>query len=90
MALFKVSGKSSASSIAGALVPALRRDGSVELQSVGAAALNQAIKATIIARGFLAPEGEDLVCVPSFMEIEIDGEARTALKILVVLHKRSN
>jgi hypothetical protein len=54
----------------------------VEVQVVGAGALNQAIKAVAIARGYLAPSGVDLVCVPSFADIEIDGERRTALRLL--------
>ena len=50
---------------------------------VGAGALNQAIKAVAIARGFVADSGLDLVCVPTFADIEIDGESRTAIRLLV-------
>jgi len=50
---------------------------------VGAGAVNQAVKAVAIARGFVAPNGMDLVCVPAFAEIEIDGEERTAIKLLI-------
>jgi len=53
------------------------------VQTVGAGALNQAIKSIAIARGFLTPAGIDLVCVPSFSNIEIDGNERTAIKLLV-------
>jgi stage V sporulation protein S len=59
------------------------------MQAVGAGALNQAIKAVAIARGFVAPSGSDLVCAPAFTDIEINGEGRTALKLLVEKRKRS-
>lgn len=54
-----------------------------EIQAVGAGALNQAIKAIAIARGFVAPSGMDLVCVPAFADIKIDGQDRTAIKLIV-------
>ena len=55
----------------------------VEIQAVGAGAINQAVKAIAIARGFVAPSGRDIVCVPAFTDIEIDGEERTAIKLIV-------
>ena len=55
----------------------------VEIQAVGAGAINQAVKAIAIARGFVAPSGKDIVCVPAFTDIEIDGEERTAIKLIV-------
>ena len=61
----------------------VRQHGSVEVQVVGAGALNQAIKAVAIARGFLAPGGVDLMCIPTFADIEIDGEGRTAIRLLI-------
>lgn len=61
----------------------VRQDGAVEVQVVGAGALNQAIKAVAIARGYVAASGIDLVCVPTFADIEIDGENRTAIRLLV-------
>jgi stage V sporulation protein S len=81
--VLKVSAKSSPNSVAGALAGVLREKGSAELQAVGAGALNQAVKAVAIARGFVAPSGMDLVCVPAFTDIEIDGEERTAIKLIV-------
>ena len=83
MDILKVSSKSSPNSIAGALAGVVREKGSAELQAVGAGAINQAIKATAIARGFMAPSGVDLVCVPAFTDIQINGEEKTALKIIV-------
>ena len=83
MEVLKVSSKSNPNSCAGALAGVVRQSGGVEVQVVGAGALNQAVKAIAIARGFLAPSGVDLVCVPSFADIEIDGERRTAIRLLV-------
>lgn len=83
MEVLKVSSKSNPNSCAGALAGVVRQSGGVEVQVVGAGALNQAVKAIAIARGFLAPSGVDLVCVPSFADIEIDGERRTAMRLLV-------
>lgn len=53
------------------------------MQAIGAGAINQAIKAVAIARGFVAPSGVDLVCIPAFTDIQIDGEERTAIKLIV-------
>jgi len=69
--------------VAGAVAGVIRENGSVELQVIGAGALNQAIKAIAIARGFVAPSGLDLICVPAFAEIKINGEERTAIKLLI-------
>ncbi len=81
--VLKVSSKSSPNAVAGALAGVLREKGSAEIQAVGAGAVNQAIKAMIICRGFVAPTGMDLVCIPAFADISIDGEERTAMKIIV-------
>lgn len=83
MEVLKVSSKSNPNSVAGALAGVIREQGAAEIQTVGAGALNQAIKAIAIARGFIAPSGLDLMCVPAFADIEINGEERTAIRILV-------
>lgn len=83
MEVLRVSTKSNPNSVAGALAGVLREKGTAELQAVGAGALNQAVKAVAIARGFVAPRGIDLVCVPAFADIEIDGEERTAIKLII-------
>lgn len=70
-------------SVAGALAGVLRENGKAEIQAIGAGALNQAVKAIAIARGFVAPHGMDLICVPAFIDITIDGEERTAIKLLI-------
>ena len=73
METLKVSSKSNPNSVAGALANVFREMGRVEVQAVGAGALNQAIKAIAIARGFIAPSGKSLVCIPAFQDISIDG-----------------
>lgn len=78
-----MSSKSNPNSVAGALAGLLRERGCAEIQTIGAGALNQAVKAIAIARGFVAPGGIDLVCVPGFTDIQIDGEERTAIKLIV-------
>ena len=83
MEVLKVSSKSKPNSVAGALANAFRDKQVVEIQAVGAGSLNQAIKAIAIARGYVAPTGKDLVCIPAFRDIEIDGLDRTAIKIIV-------
>ena len=83
MEILKVSAKSNPNSVAGALAGVLRERGDAEIQAIGAGALNQAIKSVAIARGFVAPVGIDLVCVPAFTDIEIEGEERTAIKLIV-------
>lgn len=83
MEVLKVSSKSNPNACAGALAGVLRQEGACEVQVVGAGALNQAIKAIAIARGFVAASGIDLICVPTFADIEIDGENRTAIRMLV-------
>lgn len=79
----KVSAKSNPNSVAGALAGVIRERGCAELQAVGAGALNQAVKAVAIARGFVAPSGLDLICIPAFTDITIDGEERTAIKLII-------
>lgn len=83
MKILKVAAKSNPNSVAGALAGVLKEEGRVEMRAIGAGAVNQAIKAVAIARGFVAPGGLDLICVPAFIDIEIDGEERTAIKIIV-------
>ena len=81
--VLKDSAKSITKSIAGALAAVIREKKSVEIQAIGAGAVNQAIKAIAIARGYVAPNGINLVCIPAFSEVEIEGEERTAIKFMV-------
>ena len=78
-----MSAQSKPKSVAGALAAVLRENGTAELQAIGAGAVNQAVKAIAITRGFVAPNGIDLVTIPAFTEIQIDGEERTAIKFIV-------
>jgi len=83
MEVLKVSAKSNPNSVAGALAGVLREQKTAELQAIGAGAINQAVKAVAIARGFVAPSGVDLICIPAFTDVIIEGEARTAIKLIV-------
>ncbi|WP_102400647.1 stage V sporulation protein S [Haloimpatiens massiliensis] len=83
MEVLKVSAQSSPKSVAGALAAIVRDSKVAEIQAIGAGSVNQAIKAIAIARGFVAPNGIDLVTIPAFSQIEIDGEERTAIKLIV-------
>ncbi|HOJ09040.1 MAG TPA: stage V sporulation protein S [Clostridiales bacterium] len=83
MDVLKVSAKSNPNSVAGALAGVIREKGSAEMQAIGAGAINQAIKAIAIARGFVAPSGIELICIPAFADIVIDGEERTAIKLII-------
>ena len=69
--------------VAGALTSTIRAKGRAELQAIGAGALNQAIKSIIIARGYFAPVGIELVCIPSFSMIKINGVETTSIKLVV-------
>ncbi|MGN0591199.1 stage V sporulation protein S [Ruminococcus sp.] len=82
MEVLKVSSKSVPNSVAGAIAAVIREQRTVEVQAVGAGAANQAIKSIAVARGYLAPIGIDLICIPAFANIVIDGEGRTAIKLI--------
>ncbi len=82
MEVLKVSANSKPNSVAGAIAGVIRDQKAVEVQAVGAGAANQAVKAIAIARGYLAPIGIDLICIPAFANIQIDGEERTAMKLI--------
>lgn len=81
--LLRVASKSKPNSVAGAIAGVLRENGAVKIQVIGAGALNQAIKAIAIARGYVAPSGINLVCIPSFKDVVINGEERTAILLTI-------
>ena len=83
MEVLKISSKSNPNSVAGAIAGLVKENNYAEMQAIGAGALNQAVKAVAIARGFVAPSGMNLVCTPAFIDINIDGEERTAIKLIV-------
>lgn len=86
MDFLKVSSKSSPASVAGAIAGLIKDGNPVRIQSVGAGAVNQAVKAVAIARGYLIPVGIDVTCTPSFAEVVISGETRTAIRLTVDPH----
>src|SRR3979409_1694518 len=81
--ILKVSAQSKPVAVAGAIAGVIRTQSKVEVQAIGAGAINQAIKAIAISRGYVAPGGIDLVCIPSFIDISIDAEERTGIRLLV-------
>lgn len=81
--ILKVSSTSDPSATAGALANTVREEGIAELQAIGPKAVNQAVKAVIIARGYMAPSGVDLIFIPSFVDVEIDHEKKTAMRLEV-------
>lgn len=81
--VLKVSSTSDPSATAGALANTIREEGVAELQAIGPKAVNQAVKAITIARGYMAPSGVDLVFLPSFVDVEIDHENKTAMRLEV-------
>jgi len=83
MDVIKVSAESRTSAVAGAIAGVIRERGRAEVQAIGAGAVNQAIKATAIARGYLHEEGIEIVCLPEFVTVDIEGKERTAIKLTV-------
>ena len=81
--LIKVSATSRATSVAGAIAKTIREKMYAEVQAIGAGAVNQAIKAAAIARGYLADDGIDVICIPYFTEVTIEDQERTALRLIV-------
>lgn len=81
--LIRVSSQSRSTAVAGAIAGIMREQGYVEMQAIGASALNQAIKAVTIARGYLRDDGFDLMIVPEFTEVEIEGAERTAIRMAI-------
>ncbi|MDY7042242.1 MAG: stage V sporulation protein S [Chloroflexota bacterium] len=83
MDIIKVSARSRSTAVAGAIAGVVREHGRAEAQAIGAGAVNQAIKAVAIARGYLALDGIDVICIPAFVEVDIEGQERTAIKFIV-------
>lgn len=83
MDIIKVSGKSRTSAVAGAIAGVFREQQHVEVQAIGASAINQAVKALALARNYLAEDGYNVVCIPEFVDVEIDQKVRTAIKFIV-------
>ncbi len=83
MEVLRVSSKSEPKSVAGAIAAILRNGESVEINAIGAAAVNQVVKSIAVARGYVAPNGIDLVSIPAFSQLEVDGKEKTAIRFIV-------
>lgn len=83
MEVLRVSSQSQPKLVAGAIAAVSRNQQSIEIQTIGAAAVNQAVKSIAIARGYVAPNGIDLICIPAFSQAEVDGEIKTSIKFLI-------
>jgi len=83
MDVIKVKANSRTAAVAGAIAGVIREHHRAEVQAIGAGAVNQAVKALVLARGYLAEDGIPVACVPEFVDVDIDGKIRTAIKITV-------
>ena len=81
--VLRVSSKSEPKSVAGAIAAILRNGCTVEINAIGAAAVNQVVKSIAVARGYVAPNGIDLVCVPAFSQLDVEGKEKTSIKFVV-------
>jgi len=81
--IIKVAASSRTSAVAGAIAGVIREHQHADVQAIGASAVNQAVKALALAKGYLAEDGYDIVCIPQFVDVDIDGKLRTAIKFSV-------
>jgi len=83
MDVIKVKANSRTAAVAGAIAGVMREYKRAEVQAIGAGAVNQAVKALVLAKGYLAEEGVFIVAIPEFVDVEIEGKVRTAIKLIV-------
>jgi len=83
MDVIKVSGTSRTSAVAGAIAGVMREHHYAEVQAIGASAINQAVKALVLATGYLENDGINIVCMPKFVDVQIEDKIRTAVKFVV-------
>ena len=83
MDIIKVKANSRTAAVAGAIAGVMREHKRAEVQAIGAGAVNQAVKALVLAKGYLAEEGIFIVAIPEFVDVEIDGKVRTAIRLIV-------
>lgn len=83
MDIIKVSANSRTSAVAGAIAGVVREHKHAEVQAIGAGAVNQAVKALVLAKGYLDGDGISVICVPEFVDVDIEGKVRTAIKLVV-------
>lgn len=85
MDIIKVSANSRTSAVAGAIAGVVREHKHADVQAIGAGAVNQAVKALVLAKGYLAEDGITITCIPEFVDVDIDGKIRTAIRLIVEL-----
>ncbi len=83
MDIIKVKANSRTAAVAGAIAGVVREHKRADVQAIGAGAVNQAVKAMVLAKGYLAEDGIAVVCIPEFVDVDIDGKIRTAIKLVV-------
>lgn len=83
MDIIKVKATSRTAAVAGAIAGVMREHKHAEVQAIGAGAVNQAVKAMVLAKGYLAEDGMQIFFVPEFVDVDIDGKVRTAIKIVI-------
>ncbi|MEA3345804.1 MAG: stage V sporulation protein S [Chloroflexota bacterium] len=83
MDIIKVATTSRPPSVAGAIAGVVRERGRADVQAIGAGAVNQAVKAVAIARRYLAADEIDVICIPAFIQVDINGKERTAIRFVV-------
>ncbi len=81
--VIKVSGTSRTAAVAGAIAGVVREHKRADVQAIGASAINQAVKALVLARGYLEADGINIVCIPEFVDVQIEDKVRTAVKFTV-------
>ncbi len=88
MDVIKVKAVSRTAAVAGAIAGVMREQKHAEVQAIGAGAVNQAVKALVLAKNFLVQDGMDIVFIPEFVNIEIDDKVRTAIKFVVEIREK--
>ena len=83
MDIIKVKANSRTAAVAGAIAGVMREHKHADVQAIGAGAVNQALKALILAKGYLAEDGITITCSPEFVDVDIDGKVRTAIKLVI-------
>lgn len=81
--VIKVKANSRTAAVAGAIAGVMREHKHVDIQAIGAGAVNQAVKALVLAKGYLAEDGIAIMCVPEFVDVDIEGKVRTAIKLVI-------
>jgi stage V sporulation protein S len=84
--MIKVSADSRTAAVAGAIGGVIREHKHAEVQAIGAGAVNQAVKALVVATGYLKQDGIDVACVPEFADVTIEDKVRTAIKLIIDPH----